>query len=76
MPAIEVDQDLMDEIVRLKEVVKGSVDAVMEGSLTAGHLASDVYALLDILDMLENIWRGTQSAEEAQAEQPPSEGQQ
>ena len=50
MPAVQVDHDLIGQIVGLKETVKVSVDGAMEGRLTAGHLASDVYALLEVLD--------------------------
>ena len=75
-----IDYNLIADIVRLKEVVKESVDGVMEERLTASHLASDVYALLDQLDTLENMWRGTPPTddtvqEQAQpAEQPAAEG--
>lgn len=78
----QIDYNLIADIMRLKEVVKESVDAVMEGALTAAHLASDVYTLLDHLDKLEVTWRGTPPTEELplaeapQAEQPAPEGQQ
>jgi len=77
----QIDYNLVADIVQSKESVKKSVEAVMEGSLTASHLASDVYVLLEQLDKLEDIWRGTPPmdeqavGEEKPAEQPP-EGQQ
>ncbi len=76
----QIDYNLIADIVRLKETVKQSVDSVMEGALTAAHLASEVYILLDHLDKLEVVWRGTPPAEEmpppaavAQPEQPVQE---
>lgn len=64
MPTIQVDQDLINEILRLKQLIKSSVDGVMDGSLTAGHLASDVYMLLDMLDRLGGA-SGLQPIQEA-----------
>ena len=76
MPLVKIDYDMIGEIVRLKEVVKGSVNRTMDGSLTAAHLASDVHALLDLLDMLENQWKGAEPIEEeVQAEAPQPEQQ-
>jgi hypothetical protein len=81
----KIDYNLISDIVKLKETVKQSVEAVMDEKLTASHLASDVHALLDLLEMLENQWQGAppeddsagaeteQPAEAAQAEQPPAE---
>ena len=81
----KIDYNLISDIVKLKETVKQSIEAVMDEKLTASHLASDVHALLDLLEMLENQWQGAppeddtggaeeeQPAEEAQAEQPPAE---
>ena len=75
----QIDYNLIADIVRLKEVVRGSIEAVMEEKLTASHLASDVYTLLDCLDKLENVWRGTPPMEEAappvgaQPQQPAQE---
>lgn len=73
MPVSQIDHNLMADIVRSKEVVRQSVEAVMEDRLTAGHLASDVYALLELLDKLEVVWRATPPAEEAPAEAPQAE---
>jgi hypothetical protein len=75
----QIDYNLIADIVRLKEVVRESIDAVMEDRLTAGHLASDVYTLLDLLDKLEVTWRGAPPMEEVeparapQVEQPAQE---
>ena len=67
----KVDYNLLSDIMRLKDTVKQSVDSVMEGALTASHLASDVYTLLDELDKLEQSWRATPPTEEmAQPGQP------
>ena len=76
MPAVQVDHDLIGQIVGLKETVKVSVDGAMEGRLTAGHLASDVYALLEVLDTLEGIWKESAQAGAPQVEQPPRESEQ
>ena len=76
MPVVQVDYDLIGRIVGLKEIVKVSVDGSMEGRLTAGHLASDVYALLEVLDTLEGIWKESAQAAAPQAEQPPQESEQ
>lgn len=68
----KIGYNMIANIVRFKEVVRGSVEAVMDGKITAAHLATDVYALLDLLDKLENEWKGTPPeddfAEAAQAE--------
>lgn len=61
----KIDYNLINDIMRLKDTVKQSVDSVMEGALTATHLASDVYALLDELDKLEQSWRATPPTDEA-----------
>ena len=53
MAILEVDKDTMIEIFESKENVKKSVFAVMENRLTAAHLASDVFVLLEMLDKLE-----------------------
>jgi len=67
----KIDYNLLNDIMRFKDTVKQSVDSVMEGALTASHLASDVYALLDELDKLEQSWRATPPTEEtAQPGQP------
>ena len=76
----QIDYNLISDIIRLKEVVRESVEGVLENRLTASHLASDVYMLLDHLDKLEDMWRGTPPveetppAEEAQPAQPTPEG--
>ena len=74
----QIDYNIIADIVRLKESVKQSVEGVMDGSLTAAHLASEVYTLLEHLDKLEVIWRGTPPSEEtvpaaAQPQQPVQE---
>ena len=83
-----IDYNLLSDVIKFKETVKQSVEAVMDGKITASHLATDVYALLDMLDILENEWRGTPPVddvtgaaampppEEAQAEQPTAEAEQ
>jgi len=53
MPVVPIDQDLLNEILRIKQLIKGSVNGVMDGTLTAGHLASDVQILLDLLDSIQ-----------------------
>jgi len=53
MAILEIDKDLMLEIFNIKENVKKSVYAVMENRLTAAHLASDVFVLLERLDEIE-----------------------
>jgi len=80
-----IDYNLLGDVFKLKETLKQSVEAVMDEKLTASHLAIDVHALLDLLDMLETQWQGTppeddsggaeqeQPAEEAKAEPPPAE---
>ena len=83
----QIDYNLIADITEMKKAVQESVEAVMEDRLTAGHLASDVYRLLELLDKLENMWRATPPTEEmalvegAQAEQtaqetPPAEAPQ
>jgi len=73
----QIDYNVIADIVRMKESVKQSVEGVMDGSLTAAHLASEVYTLLEQLDKLEVIWRGTPPSEEtapaAQPQQPAPE---
>jgi hypothetical protein len=53
MAILEIDKDMMLEIFSIKENVKKSVYAVMENRLTAAHLASDVFVLLERLDEIE-----------------------
>ena len=73
-----IDYNLLSEVMRLKETVKRSVEAVMDGNITASHLVTDVHALLDLLDMLENEWRGTPPEDDitGAAATPPEEGAQ
>ena len=72
----KVDYNLLSDVMRLKDTVKQSVDGVMEGALTASHLASEVYALLDELDKLERQWRATPPTEEELQVAPPAEATQ
>jgi hypothetical protein len=53
MAIFEVDKDAMIEIFDTKENVKKSVFAVMDNRLTASHLASDVFILIEMLEKLE-----------------------
>ena len=59
----QIDYNLIADIVSKKEAVKQSVDGVLDNNLTAAHLASEVYALLDELDKLEQMWRATPPSE-------------
>jgi chemotaxis protein histidine kinase CheA len=72
----KVDYNLLSDVMRLKDAVKQSVDGVMEGALTASHLASDVYTLLNELDKLEQQWRATPPTEEAMQAAPSAEAAQ
>jgi len=69
-----IDFNLITQIVEAKEVVKKSVEAVLDEKLTASHLAIDVHALLDLLEMMEQAWKGTppESGPEVAAEPPPA----
>ena len=81
----KINYNLINYIIQLKETVRQSVEAVMDEKITATHLATDVHALLDLLSVLENEWRGTPPvedapgaeaappAEESPAEPPPAE---
>ena len=83
-----IDYNLLSDVITFKETVRQSVEAVMDGKITASHLAIDIQALLDLLDLLENEWKETPPeddvtgaaaippVEEAQAEQPPAEAEQ
>lgn len=75
-----INYNLLNDIVTSKNTIKQSVDALMDEKITASHLVTDVHSLLDLLDMLENEWRGTPpeddsggAAQEAPVEQPASE---
>ena len=71
----QIDYNLIADIVKIKEVVKESVTAVMEERLTASHLASDVYTLLEQLDKLETVWRSTPPTDEASPGEPAQPAQ-
>ena len=73
MPDIQIDSNMIADIVTMKEAVKESVEAVMNGSLTASHLASKVSELLDQLDRLEAIWRAASGEPAPAAEAPPEQ---
>lgn len=76
MQIMEVGKDMITEIFDLKENVKKSVYAVMEGRLTAGHLIADLSVLLEKLDKLEVILIGEPLVEEVTpSPQPPAEEQ-
>ncbi len=59
MQVSRIDFNLISQIVEAKEVVKSSIEAVLDEKLTASHLAVDVHSLLDLLDMMEQAWKGT-----------------
>jgi len=59
MQVSRIDFNLITQIVEVKETVKKSIEAVMDEKLTATHLAVDVHALLDLLDIMEQAWKGT-----------------
>ncbi len=59
MQVSRIDFNLITQIVEAKESVKSSIEAVMEEKLTASHLVVDVHVLLDLLDMMEQAWKGT-----------------
>ena len=81
----KIDYNMLSEIMAMKEVIRESVEAVLDEKITASHLSTDVYKLLDLLDKLENDWKGTPPeddiampaaqappvAQQAQVEQPP-----
>ena len=71
MPNLEVDKDMMVEIFESKENVKKTVLAVMDNRLTAAHLASDVFVLIELLDKLEVLLIGEPLVQEV----PPAEEQ-
>ncbi|MBD3181024.1 hypothetical protein GF312_01960 [Candidatus Poribacteria bacterium] len=71
----QIDYNLISDIVKAKEAVKESVEGVMDENLTAAHLASQVYALLEHLDKLEQAWRATPPTEQAAPAQQPQEEQ-
>ena len=76
MAIFEVDKDAMMEIYNTKENVKKSVFAVMDNRLTASHLASDVFILIEMLEKLEIALIGEPVVQEVPpVEQPPAQDQ-
>jgi hypothetical protein len=76
MAIFEVDKDAMMEIFNTKENVKKSVFAVMDNRLTASHLASDVFILIEMLEKLEIALIGEPVVQEVPpVEQPPAQDQ-
>ncbi len=73
MATFVVDEDTMKEIFESKENVKKSVFAVMDNRLTAAHLASDVFALLELLDKLEILLIGEPLVQQIPEQQPTQE---
>jgi hypothetical protein len=80
MQVSRIDYNLIAQIVEMKETLKGSVEAVMDEKITASHLATDVHRLLDLLDMMEQAWKGTppedgsmMAAQAPPAPTPPAE---
>ena len=83
-----IDYNLLSDIMTYKATVKQTAEAVLDEKLTASHLITDVHALMDLLDMLENQWRGTPPedsvalaaaaapTQEAPVEQPADEAEQ
>jgi len=71
MAVVEVDKDQIMELFELKQNVKNTVLAVMDNRLTAAHLATDVFGLLELLDKIEIEVVGEPLVEEVpQPEQP------
>lgn len=78
MAIFEVDKDAMIEIFNTKENVKKSVFAVMDNRLTASHLASDVFILIEMLEKLEIALIGepvVQVVPPVEQPQPPAQDQ-
>ena len=78
MQVSRIDFNLITQIMEAKEIVKSSIEAVMDEKLTASHLVVDVHALMDLLDMMEQAWKGTppesgpaEAAEAAPAPEAP-----
>ena len=61
--------------MRVKQLIKGSIDGVMDGTLTAGHLASDIQILLELIDKLQATPVAEQPAP-APSEQPAPQPEQ
>ncbi|MGQ9610993.1 MAG: hypothetical protein ACUVWN_16980 [bacterium] len=53
MAIFEVERDIMLQIFDLKQSLKSAFNAVLEGRLTAAHLSSEVFALIEKLEQLE-----------------------
>lgn len=53
MAIFEVERDIMLQIFDLKQSLKNAFNAVLEGRLTAAHLSSEVFALIEKLEQLE-----------------------
>jgi len=78
MAIFEVDKDAMMKIFDSKENVKKSVFAVMDNRLTASHLASDVFILIEMLEKLEIVLIGepvVQVVPPVEQPQPPAQDQ-
>lgn len=74
MAIFEVDRDIMLRIFELKQSLKNAVNAVLEGRLTAAHLSSEVFALIEKLEELEVMLIGEPLVQEvAQAQEIPTQ---
>ncbi len=72
MAIFEVDRDMMLQIFELKQSLKNAVNAVLEGRLTAAHLSSEVFALIEKLEELEVMLIGEPLVQEvAPAQETP-----
>jgi len=69
MAVFEVDKDIMLEIFDLKQSLKNAVNAVLEGRLTAAHLSSEVFSLIEKLEQLEVMLIGEPLVQEV----PPAQ---
>ncbi len=69
MAIFEVDRDMMLQIFDLKQSLKNAVNAVLEGRLTAAHLSSEVFALIEKLEQLEVLLIGEPVVQEV----PPAQ---
>ena len=68
---MQIDNHMLNEIVRRNQIVKRTADAAMRGRLTASHLAADVHALAGLLDQLGNMGRSQVSTEGQQEIKTP-----
>lgn len=74
MAIFEVDRDMMLKIFELKQSLKNAVNAVLEGRLTAAHLSSEVFSLIEKLEELEVMLIGEPLVQEvAPAREAPPE---